>query len=198
MPKDYGALPPNQIRRSDREKDEAWIKQMLHTAPHAAIATSFEGRPFINSNLFVYDEAAHALFFHTAHVGRTRSNIEKDHQICLSVFDMGRLLPAAEALEFSVEYTGVVVFGRVSVVESEQDAIDALQQLLDKYAPHLHPGTDYRPPVPEELKRTSVFRIDIESWSGKMKKAEEAFPGAFDYDPGPASKAGQDEPDASG
>ena len=181
MPKDYSALPPNKIRRSDREKDESWIREMLLAAPYAAIATTHEGRPFINSNLFVYDEEKHAIFFHTAHVGRTRANIEKENRVCLSVFEMGRLLPAKEALEFSVEYTGVVVFGTVSIVEEEKEAIDSLQQLLDKYAPHLTAGKDYRPPIPEELKRTSVFRIDIESWSGKMKKAESDFPGAFSF-----------------
>ena len=56
----------------------------------------------------------------------------------------------------------------------------ALQMLLDKYAPHLRPGEDYRPPVAEEIARTAVMRIDIESWSGKKKEVED-FPGAFWY-----------------
>ena len=51
--------------------------------------------------------------------------------------------------------------------------------LLDKYAPHLRPDRDYRAITPEELKRTSVFRIDIEEWSGKLKIVEDDFPGAF-------------------
>jgi hypothetical protein len=50
----------------------------------------------------------------------------------------------------------------------------------------LQPGRDYRPPVPEELKRTTVMRIDIESWSGKKKEVGD-FPGAFFFGdaPGP-------------
>ena len=61
MPKDYTALPVNQVRRADRAVNEdAWIIDLLHRAPLAVLATVHEGQPFINSNLFVYDEDAHA------------------------------------------------------------------------------------------------------------------------------------------
>ncbi|MEP7292282.1 MAG: pyridoxamine 5'-phosphate oxidase family protein, partial [Chloroflexota bacterium] len=180
MPKDYAALPVNEVRRSDRSMEDAWIVEMLHTAPIAALATVHEGQPFINTNLFVYDEAAHVIYMHTARYGRTRSNVEDYERVCFSVSEIGRLLPADEALEFSVEYAGVTVFGRSTIIE-DAEAEHALQILLDKYAPHLRPGRDYRPTTPEELKRTSVFRIEIDSWSGKRKQAEPDFPGAFLY-----------------
>ncbi len=96
---------------------------------------------------------------------------------------MGRLLPADEALEFSVEYAGVTVFGRGEVVADKAEAKAALQLLLDKYAPHLHPGRDYRPTTDQELARTAVYRITIDSWSGKRKEVAEDFPGAFRYSP---------------
>ena len=98
---------------------------------------------------------------------------------------MGRLLPAPEALEFSVEYAGVVTFGAGRVVEDQDEARTALQMLLDKYAPHLRPGVDYRATTDDELKRTAVYRIDIEAWSGKQKEVPEDFPGEFSLDPPP-------------
>jgi GNAT superfamily N-acetyltransferase len=113
---------------------------------------------------------------------------------------MGRLLPAKTALEFSVEYSSVVVFGQASLISDESSAIAALQALLDKYAKHLQPGIDYRPPVTEELKRTSVFRLKIATWSGKMKKVDR-FPGAFFYEEPPTAMARRhylENPDASG
>jgi nitroimidazol reductase NimA-like FMN-containing flavoprotein (pyridoxamine 5'-phosphate oxidase superfamily) len=132
-------------------------------------------------NVFVYDEAVHALYLHTARQGRTRSNVEGDERVCFSVAEMGRLLPASTAMHFSVEYAGVVVFGRARVVEDDVEAGHALQQLLDKYAPHLRPDRDYRGIQPEELAVTSVFRIDIDEWSGKQKVAPADHPGAFLY-----------------
>lgn len=183
MPTDYTAQPPNHIRRSDRAvEDEGWIKDFLHRAATGSLATSYDGQPFINSNLYVYDEKRHCIYMHTAHLGRTRANIEHNPAVCFSIMAMGRLLPADVALEFSVEYSGVVVFGQAVVVEDEDEAKQALQMLLDKYVPHLKPGQDYRPPVDEEMARTAVYRIDIESWSGKKKAVEADFPGAFYYE----------------
>ena len=180
---DYLNRPPTEVRRQDREvTDEAWIKRMLNREAVGTLATVHDGRPFLNANLFVYDEQTHAIYTHTAHVGRTRANIEHVEHVSFCVFNMGRLLPADVALEFSVEYAGVVVFGTASIIENETEATNALQLLLDKYAPHLKPGVDYRPPVAEELKRTSVFKLAIESWSGKKKEVDDDFPGAFWYD----------------
>jgi nitroimidazol reductase NimA-like FMN-containing flavoprotein (pyridoxamine 5'-phosphate oxidase superfamily) len=182
MPKDYADLPYTATRRSDRAvEDEGWIKAFLHRAPVGTLATVYEGQPFINSNLFVYDEAAHVIYMHTARLGRTRANIEHEERICFSLMEMGRLLPADEALEFSVEYNGVVVFGRGCVIEEVRESKHALQLLLDKYAPHLKPDVHYRPTTDEELARTAVYRITIDSWSGKRKKADDDFPGAFLY-----------------
>lgn len=183
---DHASRPPHQVRRADRTvEDEGWIRALLHRAPYGVLATEYDGQPFINSNLFVFDEATHAIYLHTAQVGRTRANIEQNDRVCFSVSEMGRLLPADTALEFSVEYGGVTVFGRAVIVTDEEEARHGLQLLLNKYFPHLKPGRDYRPITSEELARTTVYRVQIEHWSGKKKGAEANFPGAFFYDDTP-------------
>lgn len=60
------------------------------------LATVRDGQPFINSNLFVYDEAAGTIYMHTARKGQTRDNVDFDQRVCFSVSEMGRLLPAKE------------------------------------------------------------------------------------------------------
>ncbi|MCY4398052.1 MAG: pyridoxamine 5'-phosphate oxidase family protein [Gemmatimonadetes bacterium] len=174
--------PRSALRRRDRGKHDAWVVAFLKRASYGFLATvGEEGQPFLNSNLFVYDDTgdAHRIYLHTHRTGRTRANLEAAEKVAFSTVAMGRLLPAPEALEFSVEYAGVVVFGTGRVVEDREEARAALQVLLDKYAPHLRPGVDYRPTTDEELKRTAVYRIDIEAWSGKQKEVPADFPGAF-------------------
>ncbi len=169
------------VRRRDRGKDAAWVRAFVERAPYGFLATvDGEGQPFLNSNIFVYEAARHCIYLHTHRMGRTRDNLEKGDRVAFGIASMGRLLPAPEALEFSVEYSGVTVFGAGRVVEDPEEAKAALQMLLDKYAPHLHPGRDYRATTDEELKRTAVYRIDVEAWSGKQKEVEADFPGAFD------------------
>ena len=119
---------------------------------------------------------------HTANIGRTRAIVAQNPNICFSVSEMGRLLPAAVALEFSVEYSGVVIFGMAVIIENEEEVKYAAQKLLDKYFPHLRPGEHYRPTTKEEINRTTFSRIEIASWSGKQKQVEENFPGAFRYE----------------
>lgn len=176
---DPGSDERARVRRRDRALEDEWIVSALRRAPWGFLATVSDGQPFLNSNLFVYDADRHAIWMHTARLGRTRSNLDRDDRVCFAVATMGRMLPADEALEFSVEYAGVTVFGRGHVVEDPAEKERGLQLLMDRYAPHLRPGRDYRPIVPEELKRTAVYRIDIEAWSGKRKQAEPDFPGAF-------------------
>ncbi len=174
--------PINELRRKDRAvTDEAWIRTYLTKAAVGTIASVYEGQPYININLYVYDETENAIFFHTAQSGRTRTNIELGGPVCFSVMEMGRLLPADTALEFSVEYSSVIVFGRASVLGSRTEKRRALQMLLDKYFRHLKPGVDYQHITVEELKRTSVYKLEIEHWSAKRKVVEPDFPGAFSY-----------------
>jgi nitroimidazol reductase NimA-like FMN-containing flavoprotein (pyridoxamine 5'-phosphate oxidase superfamily) len=174
--------PLDELRRRDKARDDAWIRAFLHSGAWGALATVSDGQPFINTNLYVFDEGANVIYLHTARTGRTRANVEQGGPACFSVAEMGRILPDEIALEFSVEYAGVTVFGRAAVVEDDGEKARALQLLLDKYAPNLKPDRDYRPANQKELDRTSVFRLEIESWSGKANVKPADFSGAFSYD----------------
>ncbi len=192
MARDYANQPATAMRRSDRAvEDQTWLKQFLKAAPVGTLATVHDGQPFVNTNLFVYDEASHSIITHTARVGRTRANIELHDKVCFSIMEMGRILPADEALEFSVEYAGVTIFGTISVVDEDEEAKRLLQLIMDKYAPHLTAGEDYRPPVDEELPRTTVFQIHIDDWTGKKKEVEPEFAGAFWYPEQPVLTSNQ-------
>lgn len=171
----------NKIRRRERVQDEAWIRQFLLAGAMGTMATAVGGQPFLVTRNYAYDPDRHAVYMHGARKGRTYENLLINNRVCFSVSEMGRLLPADEAQEVGVEYAGVVLFGNVVIVEDPPEARHGLQLLLDKYFPHLKPGRDYTPITPEGLKITAVYRLDIESWSGKAKKAAPDFPGAFTF-----------------
>lgn len=172
--------PRSEVRRRDRAKEDEWIRSFLRAATWGCLATVGEdGQPYVNSNLYAFDEERHCLWLHTYRHGRTRASVDAHDKVVFTAAAMGRLLPASEALEFSVEYASVVVFGRGLVVEEPEEATRGLRALLEKYAPHLRYGVDYRGVTAEELKRTAVYRVDIESWSGKQKEAPADFPGAY-------------------
>ena len=182
MVRDYLIEAAASVRRKDRAvEDEGWIRQKLRTAPYGVMATAHDGQPFVNSNLFVYDERERAIYMHTARTGRTASNVGSSERVAFTVFEMGRLLPAPRAFNMSVEYEGVVVFGRARLLESEKEKRRGLGLLVEKYFSRLAPVVDYALPSTEELSLTSVYRIEIESWSGKRKAVEADYAGAFRF-----------------
>ena len=171
----------NQPLRKDRAKDDAWIGAYLKKVPFGMLATDYEGQPFIKPTLFVFDESEQAIYIHGALVGRMRTNLELNPRVSFCVAEMGRLLPADTAMEVGVEYASAVVFGTAEVLTNADEAQHGLQLLLDRYFPQLKPGVDYREILPQELDITAVYRIKIESWSGKEEHARPDFPDAFTY-----------------
>jgi nitroimidazol reductase NimA-like FMN-containing flavoprotein (pyridoxamine 5'-phosphate oxidase superfamily) len=171
----------NQPTRKNRAKDEAWIKAFLKRVPFGMLATEFEGQPYIKPTSYAYAEEENAIYIHGALAGRMRDNLEANPRISFCVAENGRLLPADTAMEVGVEYASVVLLGRAELVTDEDQARWGLQLLLDRYFPHLKPGVDYREIQKEESDITSVYRITIESWSGKEDLARPDYPGAFHF-----------------
>jgi nitroimidazol reductase NimA-like FMN-containing flavoprotein (pyridoxamine 5'-phosphate oxidase superfamily) len=175
MPRDYISQPPTAYqRRPHLTRDDNWIRAFLKLAQIGHIATSIDGQPFINPTTFWYDEENHQIFFHSNLAGRIRSNIESNPKVSLEASELGRFLPSNVALEFSLQYRSVVVFGTARVVADPEEARRLLYGLIGKYFPALTAGREYREIADKELRATSIYTIQIESWSGKENWAERA------------------------
>ena len=160
------------IRRQDRAiADDAWIAEFLQKADYGVFATCKNGQPFTVARNFAYDPQRHAIYFHGARKGRTFENVGNGTSVNLNVSEMGEWIVADRAMNFGVLYKGVVVFGRLTVVEDVDESKHGLQLIMDKHFPTLRPGVDYEAATDDDLKVTAVFRVDIDAWSGKEKKS---------------------------
>jgi nitroimidazol reductase NimA-like FMN-containing flavoprotein (pyridoxamine 5'-phosphate oxidase superfamily) len=171
---DLEITPPNQQRLSEYVQDDKWIVDFLKRSAIGHIATRWDEQPFITPSTFWYDEIHHAIFFHSNVVGRIRANAERHAEVCFETSEYGRFLPSNIALEFSMQYESVIVFGKIHVVEDEDEKRRGLTGLIEKYFPGMEPGEEYRPITDNELKRTSVYAIKIHSWSGKRNWEDQA------------------------
>ena len=175
MPRDYINQPPTAFqRRLHLTKDDSWIRAFLGKAQVGHIASSVDGQPFINPTTFWYDEAQHQIVFHSNVAGRVRSNMENNPKVSLEASELGRLLPSNVALEFSLQFRSVVVFGTARVVTDPVEARRLLYGLISKYFPEMTAGKEYREITDKELRATSIYAIKIEGWSGKENWAERA------------------------
>ncbi len=158
------------MRREDRRiADTAEIHTLLARADLGFLATVNGNQPFVTPYSFWFD--GKHIYFHGAKRGQSKEIMQQNPRVCFTVAERGRYLPAERAMDFSVEYASVMVFGTGRMVESETEQVYALQGLMDKYFPHLKPEADYDPIIKKDLRPTGVYAIDIETMSGKRKAA---------------------------
>ena len=175
MPRDYTNQSPVSFqRRPHLTRDGDWIRAFLKTAKVGHIASSRDDQPFLNPTMFWFDEAHHQIVFHSNVAGRVRSNIESNPKVCLEVSELGKFLPSNVALEFSLQFRSVTVFGTVRLVTDPEEARGLLYGLIGKYFPQMTAGKEYREITDKELRATSIYAIQIEEWSGKENWADRA------------------------
>jgi nitroimidazol reductase NimA-like FMN-containing flavoprotein (pyridoxamine 5'-phosphate oxidase superfamily) len=177
MPRDYSVnkIPPTAFQRKpEYTRGDEWIRAFLHTGEVAHLATLWDGQPFITPTNFYFDEPGHRLIFHSNATGRLRANIEHQPQVCAEISEVGRYLPSNVALEFSLQYRSVIVFGSAHILGDPEDQRRMLHLLLAKYFGPMELGKDYRPVTDQELKRTTVYELRIDSWSGKENWQDQA------------------------
>ena len=167
--------------KENRVEDDAWIEALLATASHAVLATTHDDQPFVTPVLFVYLQAQKAVCFHGARTGRLRANLYYNPRVAINVTEFGRILSHEEASEFNLEYRSVTAFGTAALVEDENEARRILEQLFIKYAPQLAPGKDFQPIQAEELLSTAVYKIAIDTWTGKQQGYTAEYLDAFEY-----------------
>ncbi|MFO7925999.1 MAG: pyridoxamine 5'-phosphate oxidase family protein [Halobacteriota archaeon] len=176
----------DEVRFSPRAvDDDEWIETFLTREPMGVVGLVDEGTPYLVNQLFVYDSSKHAIFLHGANTGKTKTLVQRGDSTpaCFTASRMGRLLPAEMPVDFDVEYASVVAFGSIRLIDGGDRKRRALERIMDKFAPELDPGEDYEPIADASIERTSVYRIDIDGWSGKRNDKPADFPGAYEYDP---------------
>src|SRR3990172_8377107 len=105
-------LPTARQRLPEYARGEDWIRGFLHRGQIAHIASRWEQQPFITSSTYFYDEPNHRIIFHSNLAGRIHKNIEHHPEVCVEVSELGKYLPSNVALEFSLQYRSVLVFGK--------------------------------------------------------------------------------------
>jgi hypothetical protein len=171
---DLTRTPATRMRRPELAKDDEWIREFLARVHTGHIATRWDEQPFITPTNFWYDPERHEIYFHSNITGRVRANSERHPQVCFEACESGKLLPANTAFEFSIQYECVIAFGTIRLLEDPEEQRRALYGLISKYFPGMEPGEHYRPITEQELKRTSVYAIAIEGWTGKRNWKERA------------------------
>jgi nitroimidazol reductase NimA-like FMN-containing flavoprotein (pyridoxamine 5'-phosphate oxidase superfamily) len=157
-------LPFTTLRRADREiTDRAVIEAILRRAEVGRLGLAVDNVPYVVPLNYVYHNGT--IYFHSANEGRKIDMLKANPQVCFEVDEHYGTVRSNKPAPHSMHYASVMVFGRASLVDDLPLKFDALQALLDKYAP----GRHYRPMRLNEAREVTVVQITIEAMTGKAR-----------------------------
>ena len=153
------------MRRKDRERDEKFALEIADKCEYAVMAVSLSGGTPYCVPLSIARDGDN-IYFHCAYEGQKADALKANPRVCVScVGDTRRLTD-----EFSTEYESAVIFGTAEQVESEKEKIHALRLICERHTPLYMDAFDSA--IQRSLKRTAVWKIHIESITGKAKKVK--------------------------
>ena len=167
-----------QLRRADKVMSQEEVDSFLAGAFCGRTATvDAEGFPYVVPNLFVWHQRS--VWLHTAKAnGHFFRNVTHDGRVCFEIDEPGEIFPYGFIeCDTSVSYRSVVLFGRIQIVNGDDEARTFYTRFMEKYAPSHSWGREKGsfPRIPA----TCVYRIIPESITGKigiLPAVEEQWP----------------------
>jgi uncharacterized protein len=145
--------------------DRAVIDSILDEGLICHVGFLDDGQPVVIPTL--YARIADDVYIHGSAASRMLRRLETGADVCLTVTLIDGLVLARAAFHHPVNYRSVVVFGRARVVTNPAEKSRALEAFTEQIVPGR--WADIRPPIPRELKATTVLALPIDESSAKVR-----------------------------
>lgn len=174
------------MRRKDREMGKEFAMDIIDNSRYGVISMIDveNNQPYGIPISIVRDE--NNLYFHSAMDGKKVKILAKNPNVSMAFIGKVKVPEnyTKEELDeivkdesksvllissvFTTEYESAVVKGKVELVEDEDEKIKAMRLICEKYTKSKMEYFDMA--IKAGLKRTNVYRVEIEEISGKRKK----------------------------
>ncbi len=184
-------LPSHAVIRAHPERDRtAEAPRILEAGRVAHVGFVADGRPVVIPMTYQYTaERPRLLYLHGGVRGRLMLYLATGAPVCVTVTEVDGLVYSRTALNHSVNYRSVVMFGRAAAEQpgvAERGKI--LEGMIARYFPGRAAGVDYEPASEGQLEATALLALEIEEWSAKVRDGGPNGPG--DDDPTRPGTAG--------
>ena len=148
------------MRRFKQELSEDECIQILENQPRGFLSVWGENDyPYSIPINYVYDSKK--IIFHSAMEGHMYDSITKHNKVSFTVLNDGEKVEN----EWWYIFKSVIVFGKIKVIEDNEEKIEKLTLLGNKY----FPSEEYtQNEIDKAFERTLVLELEIEHMSGKV------------------------------
>lgn len=156
------------MRRKDREiQDRARVAEIIRGCQVCRLGLAKDNAPYVVPVSFGYD--GQAIFFHTAREGKKVDYIRANHAVCFEFEHNVQLVTdAASPCDWSFHYESVIGYGRIHELVDVGDKTAGMDQIMAQYS-----GREWKY-GPGRLDAIRVWKIEIETMTGKQSKANTA------------------------
>lgn len=156
------------------------IELFLERMPVGRLAVMTEEGPYVVALNYLFFEGS--IYFHSAQAGRKIEALRTDSRACFLVDDVGPQVLWAQGCGISQIYKSVICFGKAEFVEEPVEKRRILERMVQKFVPANYPVS---PLKDENIRKTAVVRVVIESLSGKKNVRSSAHTVLRNCNPNP-------------
>lgn len=145
--------------------DRATIDEIIDAEPFCHVGFVHDGWPHVIPTLHARIEDR--LYLHGSSASRLYRTLAAGTPACVTITSIDGLVLARSAFNQSVNYRSVVVLGRATPADNENERLRALKAFSER----LFPGrwSEIRQPSAKELKATAVVSLPLDEVSAKVR-----------------------------
>ena len=166
MSEEYEVSTRNKVRQL-REKaayDKKTVHEILDSALLASVGFVQDGQPVVVPML--YGREGEVVFLHGARKARVIRLLESTTTACMNVTHVDALVYARSAFNSSMNYRSATVYGSPRLVDDPDEKLHALRVITECTMPGR--WDELREPLENEVKKTGIIALEIESASAKI------------------------------
>ena len=150
-----------ELRRKRQALSNEACSEILHRGTSGVLALAGdEGYPYAVPISYVYD--GEKLYFHSAKAGHKLDAILREPKASFCVIDQDQIVLE----EYTTYFRSVIAFGRIRILEDEEEKRAAIEKLALKYAPD-DSAENRRRAIDREWKPLCMLEMSIDHLSGK-------------------------------
>ena len=130
-----------------------------------------DGLPYVIPLSYHYDDQnPERIYLHGSIRSRVMELLATGSSVCVTVTLTDGLVYSRKAMNHSMNYRSVVLFGTARELTDHDEKFALFDQMVQRYFPDRILERDYNPPPAADLGVTSLVEVQIEEWNAKARR----------------------------